>query len=463
MKVFSRLYPRSSDQRGASMILTAFFIPVAVSLMGFTMDCGTAYYRYSQLQNATDAAVLAGANAYYNYRESTSSHPRADQEAARYISGDKNNLPDQAVAELSGSPTYQAKIYNDTTYYHVKATQEVSTIFLRHLPGMKETITVHAASTAAISSQKDTSEKEQKDGKQLFIFQKGLNIVNSIENPDRVGRPNDPGGKIVTTFDGGVAYTDDHANYNYSAQSSQLHYLFTELARKKDLGFNEAIAQNNPSDENKRYTSQITKTTYDFDALWNSVARHVSSNPVTDQNPNASTFANQQYVTFNTDRTNNINLTIDRAIAGDSNQPVYMLIKAGEWSGLSVLNVNLNADTRRPLIICLDPDNARNRNQDAKIHINLNGHTFRGIVYAKNMSDEGVLINANGGTFQGSIMAKSINLQGGAGTYRYEYFQGISPAGQNSGSSSGNEGSSPYSGSKTPKITLTSPEGLTWD
>ena len=65
--------------------------------------------------------------------------------------------------------------------------------------------------------------------------------------------------------------------------------------------------------------------------------------------------------------------------------------------------------------------------------MNLNGHTFSGIVYAPTMSDEGVLINANEGTFNGSIVARTLNLQGGRGHYVYA---GIHEGGGTAGSGS---------------------------
>ena len=77
--------------------------------------------------------------------------------------------------------------------------------------------------------------------------------------------------------------------------------------------------------------------------------------------------------------------------------------------------------------------------------MNLNGHTFRGVVWAPYINDEGVLINANGGTFSGSIIASSINLQGGRGTFKYEnFFDSGSGSGSGSGSSSSTSSTATY-------------------
>lgn len=48
-------------QQGAILVLTAFLLPFIIVFTGLAVDFGSAYVRRSQLQNAADAAVLAGA------------------------------------------------------------------------------------------------------------------------------------------------------------------------------------------------------------------------------------------------------------------------------------------------------------------------------------------------------------------------------------------------------------------
>lgn len=50
-----------SGQQGAILVLTAFLLPFIIAFTGMAVDFGSAYVRRSQLQNAADAAVLAGA------------------------------------------------------------------------------------------------------------------------------------------------------------------------------------------------------------------------------------------------------------------------------------------------------------------------------------------------------------------------------------------------------------------
>ena len=50
-----------SGQQGAILVLTACLLPFIIAFTGMAVDFGSAYVRRSQLQNAADAAVLAGA------------------------------------------------------------------------------------------------------------------------------------------------------------------------------------------------------------------------------------------------------------------------------------------------------------------------------------------------------------------------------------------------------------------
>ena len=84
---------------------------------------------------------------------------------------------------------------------------------------------------------------------------------------------------------------------------------------------------------------------------------------------------------------------------------------------MGVININLNADTGRPLIICI----AGSDTQRPQVHFNLNGHTFKGVVYAPYCNKgEGVLVNADNSTFMGTIVGTSISLRGNRSHYVYK-------------------------------------------
>ncbi|HAF32245.1 MAG TPA: hypothetical protein DCG76_04685, partial [Anaerovibrio sp.] len=52
------------EQRGAVIILFAVLIPFLMCFAGLVVDFGNLYAHYSRLQNAADAAALAGGNAF---------------------------------------------------------------------------------------------------------------------------------------------------------------------------------------------------------------------------------------------------------------------------------------------------------------------------------------------------------------------------------------------------------------
>ena len=51
-------------QQGAILVLTAFLLPFIILFTGFAVDAGNAYVHHSKLQNAVDAAALAGGHKY---------------------------------------------------------------------------------------------------------------------------------------------------------------------------------------------------------------------------------------------------------------------------------------------------------------------------------------------------------------------------------------------------------------
>ena len=98
-----------------------------------------------------------------------------------------------------------------------------------------------------------------------------------------------------------------------------------------------------------------------------------------------------------------------------ADDPFYIFI-AKDVS--DIIRINLNADVNRPLVFCYMGTN------NPKIHIQLNGHTFRGVIYTPNSSGTEVHMNLHGsngskGTFKGTWMSDTIHLKQGSGHYEY--------------------------------------------
>lgn len=472
-------------QKGGVFVLTALALPFFLACVGLAIDVGNLYIHKSRLQNAADAAALAGGREFANQGETVASHPNADTEAQSYTNLDMATLGGGALTDQR----YKAQqVDEDTILYGVRLTETVPLYFMR-IFGMTDTPVVADAAVAI-------GLVGGGNGRDLFIFRHYLKGVNTIENPDddAIINKRKPG-TIVTTFDGDIAFTDgsgknpnnqDGYNYDYvdfSTQRKELRYFFTERARTEGLGVMDAI------ERGRDYAFQEIYEDYDMDELgratrerlgldkygespgtvdwrdwqplyslqWGSpeykqleadlTARQNAYNDwvqktnalyANQENLNESSFSHD--VAFSAIQKQDITVNFNNAVPGGADaDPVYVYVD----KSISLVNLTLNADTERPLIIVYEGS--------GQFHLEMQGHTFRGVVYAPNVNEqEGVLINANGGTFSGTIIANALNLQGGKGTYKYENF----------GIGGGSGGTKKVSGSSTVRLAPT--DGMDW-
>ena len=78
-------------QRGALLVLFALLLPVFFACAGLAVDLGNMYSYKSNLQNAVDAAALAGASGYTAGGDTVDYHPEADEMAAEYLKANLDN------------------------------------------------------------------------------------------------------------------------------------------------------------------------------------------------------------------------------------------------------------------------------------------------------------------------------------------------------------------------------------
>lgn len=123
-------------QRGALLVLFALLLPVFFACAGLAVDLGNMYSYKSNLQNAVDAAALAGASGYTAGGDTVDYHPEADEMAAEYL---KANL-DNSYSSLKDK-SFEAQTVSGKTYYRVKVTEPSPTYFMRIL-GIKPYIDV---------------------------------------------------------------------------------------------------------------------------------------------------------------------------------------------------------------------------------------------------------------------------------------------------------------------------------
>ena len=112
MNVFKKI--KSSRQRGQIVLLYALVIPVLFLFVGLTFDLAWYYLNVSRMQNAADAAVLAGANKLIDQEQSLS-----DYNSVTFVAGYDKNNSNKILRDISQGDE-QAKIYvgkNIARYY----------------------------------------------------------------------------------------------------------------------------------------------------------------------------------------------------------------------------------------------------------------------------------------------------------------------------------------------------------
>ncbi|MBP1777983.1 MAG: hypothetical protein H6Q86_3994, partial [candidate division NC10 bacterium] len=64
--IISTLFRRLTHHRGAAIIFVAFALFLLIAMAGLAIDVGYIYGVRNELQNAADAAALAGAQVLYD-------------------------------------------------------------------------------------------------------------------------------------------------------------------------------------------------------------------------------------------------------------------------------------------------------------------------------------------------------------------------------------------------------------
>ncbi|MCI6031081.1 TadE/TadG family type IV pilus assembly protein [Dialister succinatiphilus] len=81
---------KSKAQKGAFLVFTALMIPIIFLCAGFAVDLGNAWAYKSKLQNAADAAVLAGA---YQYQADANEKNKVEDRIDKYMNANNGGIP----------------------------------------------------------------------------------------------------------------------------------------------------------------------------------------------------------------------------------------------------------------------------------------------------------------------------------------------------------------------------------
>ena len=350
----------SRKQKGVMLALLALCLPFLLAAMGIAVDFGNVYVHKAQLQNAADAAALAGGRVYADALKAGTDNPKAaaDSMARSYVTKNDKNVSDAPILEVRGSAASST-----TRYYRVTLSDTVSTYFLRYF-GF-DSFPVKAACTVKLSPKPGSSPFPLFSN--LITFQDSLRLVNEKKK----------------TWDGDIVHTIQNPSITINGGGP--------LDRSDGTTFDPAAA--------KYYNPSLS---VDLNNSLNAALKSYISGLMTTQN--SKTLKGQSMsssdlsasVTYINGRVSSLQL--DGAI-GDKNTTKILILTEG------AVNVHVKADTVGTLVI-FDLSGEQ-------IHIEGKG-TLRSIIYAPNSS---IMMNPNGLRFYGNLTSKSVDIQAAAGTF----------------------------------------------
>lgn len=421
-------------QKGQILVFTAVLLPLLIAACGFTVDFGNMYMHKSKLQNAADAAAIAGGYAFRDNKENIDSHPKADN--ASTASGKSNLTNFDDIGHL-----YQARMDKDgVIYYRVELSESVPVYFLR-LFGVGDSTTVSADSIASIVN---LGGGKNNIFQNLFSFGSGgFTSTNANQNPD------DPGVSLIgnsSFYQGDIRGIGSDANM----EKKYTHELLTFASRDafladRKLTVRQAIDKDKKNGTHEYYTTPSQDYEHRLDENLKDIVdaakghEYIWGHEKKLSDILSQTANNNSY--FYNPSGQDAELKVDCLPKGapNDNRPLYFVFD--KWAKLTIRN-QVEDRNSRPIIFVYTGTGT--------IPVEANNSYFHGIIYAPYAD---VHINDGGMSFYGSIASKGLIITGKA---TYEIDKTI---GGGDGSSTGNG-----TASSNATVGLTSPPAdISWD
>lgn len=432
-------------QQGAILVLTAFLLPFIIAFTGMAVDFGNLYVQHQKLQNAADAAALAGA---YNFKAENSSDMSVAKENADKAAVDNANTNCGGSMADANVNMDKPKVDNlqKPSYYGVRMTKPVPIYFLSYFPGIGNTQDVIAVATAKINPSAENKTDSDALVDSLAIYSESFNATSQIESTGKEDLENKKN-NISATFDGKITYTTPYAKdhtdgfiyngekifFTKKAQDDKQSSV-ADLMEKKQGEYWDTIHPGTFDYSENAITKAFTdkeKVFGKYDAPDNRVT--LVKGTIDGWLDDPVIYIYRQDLTINKE-----NLLSNKFGRTNEDIPVYIEVD-------NLTNINLESDTIRPIFIYAKSGN---------VNLNMNGHNFRGIIYAPNSS---FIVNLNDKTFQGSVIAKNVSFHG-KGHYIYEGFNETGKANSSSsGSGSGGITQNQHD------VSLVSNDKISWD
>ena len=434
-------------QKGQILVFTAVLLPLLIAACGFTVDFGNMYMHKSKLQNAADAAAIAGGYAFRDNKENIDYHPKADTASTDSAKSNLTNFDNIGQH-------YQARVDKDgVIYYRVELSESVPVYFLR-LFGVGDSTTVSADSIASIVN---LGGGKNNIFQNLFSFGSGgFKSTNANQNPD------DPGVSLIgnsSFYQGDIRGIGSDAKMPISG-IDYTHELLTFAAMDAFLA-DRKLTVRQALDRDNIYDNDKTNDTYEYHTLPTKDLDHQLDENLKDIVDAAKgheyIWGNGKKVTEILPQATNNNFFIyNNSSIGpelevdylpikndpNDNRPLYVVCdKTGDPTKLTITNKVENRNSR-PIIFVYTGTGT--------INIEAKDSYFHGIIYAPYAD---VHINDGGMSFYGSIASKGLAITGKA---TYEIDKTI---GGGNGSSTGNG-----TASTNATVGLTSPPAdISWD
>ena len=422
-------------QKGQILVFTAVLLPLLIVACGFTVDFGNMYMHKSKLQNAADAAAIAGGYAFRDNKENIDSHPKAD-----------NASKDSAKSNLTNFANIgrhcQARVDKDgVIYYRVELSESVPVYFLR-LFGVGDSTTVSADSIASIVN---LGGGKNNIFQNLFSFGSGgFTSTNANQNPD------DPGVSLIgnsSFYQGDIRGIGSDANM----EKKYTHELLTFASRDafladRKLTVRQAIDKDKKNGTHEYYTTPSQDYEHRLDENLQDIVdaakghEYIWGHEKKLSDILSQTAHNNSY--FYNPSGQDAELKVDCLPKGapNDNRPLYFVFD--KWAKLTITNKVEDRNSRPIIFVYTGTGTIPVEKED--------GSYFHGIIYAPYAD---VHINDEKLSFYGSIASKGLTITG-KGTYEID-----KTIGGGDGSSTGNG-----TASTNATVGLTSPPAdIAWD
>lgn len=422
-------------QKGQILVFTAVLLPLLIAACGFTVDFGNMYMHKSKLQNAADAAAIAGGYAFRDNKENIDNHPKADNASKESAKSNLTNFDD--IGRLCQARVDKAGVI----YYRVELSEFVPIYFLR-LFGVGNSTTVSADSIASIVN---LGGGKNNIFQNLFSFGSGgFTSTNANQNPD------DPGVSLIgnsSFYQGDIRGIGSDANM----EKKYTHELLTFASRDafladRKLTVRQAIDKDKKNGTHEYYTTPSQDYEHRLDENLKDIVdaakghEYIWGHEKKLSDILSQTANNNSY--FYNPSGQDAELKVDCLPKGapNDNRPLYFVFD--KWAKLTITNKVEDRNSRPIIFVYTGTGTIPVEKED--------GSYFHGIIYAPYAD---VHINDEKLSFYGSIASKGLTITG-KGTYEID-----KTIGGGDGSSTGNG-----SASTNATVGLTSPPAdISWD